>query len=190
VQAEDDINPSCTGLTPDGSYSAKSAYRVQFEGRQLSIMPSLVWDTWAPAKCKLFAWLLLQMRRQWPNCYFCPLCIRHLETAQHLFLECPFARLLWASIAAWPHCSGLAPRTWSSQTSMTDTWAAMIKATEDMHWGGDQSLIILVNWELWKERNNRVFKDKPSSLRYLIQLIREEAGVWALAGAKKLRRMI
>jgi hypothetical protein len=41
-------------LSPNGVYTAKSAYRVQFEGRQLSLLPSLVWDAWAPAKCKLF----------------------------------------------------------------------------------------------------------------------------------------
>jgi hypothetical protein len=114
-------------LYPNGVYTAKSAYRVQFEGRQLSLLPSLVWDAWAPAKCKLFAWLLLQnklwcsdrlMRRAWPNCYFCLLGIRHLETTQHLFLDCPFARLLWAPVASWMHCSGLAPRVWSSESSM------------------------------------------------------------------------
>jgi hypothetical protein len=186
-------------LSPNGVYTAKSAYRVQFEGRQLSLLPSLVWDAWAPAKCKLFAWLLLQnklwcsdrlMRRAWPNCYFCPLCIRHLETAQHLFLDCPFARLLWASVASWMHCSGLAPRVWSNETSMQGTWSAMIQATEETHRGGVQSIIILVNWALWKERNNRVFKDKPSSLRRLLQLIQEEAKEWTYAGAKKLRRML
>jgi hypothetical protein len=66
----------------------------------------------------------------------------------------------------------------------------MIQATEETHRGGVQSIIILVNWVLWKERNNRVFKDKPSSLRRLLQLIQEEAKEWTYEGAKKLRRIL
>jgi hypothetical protein len=33
--------------------------------------------------------------REWPNNYFRALCERNLETAQHLFLECPVAIELW-----------------------------------------------------------------------------------------------
>uniref|UniRef100_A0ACD5W3K6 Uncharacterized protein n=1 Tax=Avena sativa TaxID=4498 RepID=A0ACD5W3K6_AVESA len=186
-------------LSPDGVYSAKSAYNLQMEGRQLSVMPNLVWEAWAPAKCKMFAWLLLQnrlwcvdrlMMREWPNCYFCPMCLRHLETAKHMFLDCPFARLLWAAIAAWPHCDGLAPRAWSMHASHLDAWEAMISASDNDSKDGVRSLIILVAWELWKERNNRVFKDKPSSLRRLVQLVRDKAQSWAFVGAKKLKRLI
>lgn len=186
-------------LTTDGVYSAKSAYSIQMEGRQLSAIPVLVWDAWAPAKCKMFAWLLLQnrlwcadrlMMREWPNCYFCPLCIRHLETAKHLFLDCPFARIIWAAIAAWPHCSGLAPRSWSTCTSLPDAWEAMIATTAGEHREGVRSLIILVSWELWKERNNHVFKDKSSSMRRLVLLVREEAQSWVFSGALKLKRLL
>jgi hypothetical protein len=88
-------------LTTDGCYSAASAYRLHFEGQIRSIAPEMIWSTWAPPKCRVFAWLLLQnrlwcadrlQRRQCPNSYFCPLCIRNLETSWHLFFECPFTR--------------------------------------------------------------------------------------------------
>jgi hypothetical protein len=39
-------------------------------------------------------------------------------------------------------------------------------------------------------KEQSVFKDKPSSLRRLLQLIQEEAKEWTYAGAKKLRRML
>ena len=66
---------------PDEGYTARSAYRIQFEGRTRSPIKTLVWKSWAPAKCKFFAWLLLQdrlwcadrlLRRGWPNNYFAP----------------------------------------------------------------------------------------------------------------------
>jgi hypothetical protein len=123
------------------------------------------------------------------GCYFCPLCVRHLETARHLFFDSPFARLFWAAVAAWPHCAGLVPQVWSQHTNLTDTWGAMIQATAEDQRGGVQTMVILVA-ELWKKRNCCVFRDKASSLIRVVQLIREEAKVWAHIGAKGLRRII
>ena len=74
----------------------------------------MVWNVWAPSKCKFFMWIMLQNRvwtadrlllREWPNCYFCQLCWRSLETTMHLFSECPTSRIIWSSISSrcsWP----------------------------------------------------------------------------------------
>ena len=186
-------------LAEDGCYSAKSAYRLQFEGQIRSSMPEQVWKVWAPAKCRFFAWLLLQnrlwcadrlMQRRWPNCYFCPLCVRNLETAMHLFFECPYAKLMWMTIATWRNCAALNPRGWLHCHSVEHVWDKITTDTSPTHREGMRSLLILGCWELWKERNRRVFRDKPSNLRYLLNLVQEEAKAWAHAGAKKLRRMI
>jgi hypothetical protein len=48
--------------TLDGSYSAKSAYEMQFDDSIGSHFPLNVWKVWAPSKCKFFIWLLLQNR--------------------------------------------------------------------------------------------------------------------------------
>jgi hypothetical protein len=67
---------------PDASYSAKSAYEMQFEGSFQSPFPTNVCRVWAPSRCKIFMWLMLQnrvwtadrlQRRQWPSNYFCRL---------------------------------------------------------------------------------------------------------------------
>jgi hypothetical protein len=49
-------------FTNSGVYTAASAYKAQFEGMTFSPVPQLVWNNWAPPKCKLFAWLVLQDR--------------------------------------------------------------------------------------------------------------------------------
>jgi hypothetical protein len=86
--------------TADGCYSAKSAYLLQFEGCVESFLQKQVWKVWVPSRSKFFMWLLLQKRiwtvdrlltREWINQYFCLLCRRNMETAGHLFLECPFS---------------------------------------------------------------------------------------------------
>ena len=72
-----DVDDSITWTAnASGDYSAKSAYHLQFEGRQHSHMELTVWRAWAPPKQKFFAWLLLQnrlwcadrlQRRGWPT---------------------------------------------------------------------------------------------------------------------------
>jgi len=49
-------------LSADGLYSSRSAYHAQFIGGTDSLFPSKGWRVWAPAKCKIFLWLLLQDR--------------------------------------------------------------------------------------------------------------------------------
>jgi hypothetical protein len=94
----------------NGQYSAQSAYKLQFDGMDTCSTAEIIWKTKAPPKCKFFTWFLLQNRiwtaarlqaRQWPNEYFCQLCIRNLETAFHLFVECPVVRSIWERLAIW-----------------------------------------------------------------------------------------
>ena len=47
---------------------------------------------------------------------------------------------------------------------------------------GFDSLLLLVAWLLWKERNQRVFQRKSLTVRELVTLILDEAKVWAYAG--------
>ena len=81
--AEDMEDSIIWKFTKDGSYSASSAYKAQFEGLTTSAMVLSVWKVWAPPRCKFFAWLVLQdriwtsdhlARRGWTNCGLCPLC--------------------------------------------------------------------------------------------------------------------
>uniref|UniRef100_I1NKM2 Reverse transcriptase zinc-binding domain-containing protein n=1 Tax=Oryza glaberrima TaxID=4538 RepID=I1NKM2_ORYGL len=52
---------------------------------------------------------------------------------------------------------------------------------------GLRSLILLVVWEIWKERNRRIFDHKEMATSFLLTKIKEEVGLWVLAGAKCLR---
>ena len=189
----------CWSLTDSQCYTARSAYRMQFEGRIRSPIRELVWTVWAPAKCKLFSWLLLQnrlwcadrlLRRGWPNPYFCALCSRNLETASHLFLECPVSNSIWTSVSSWPGCAGLLPTTWAGCTGIAEAWQAAIEATAPQGRHAIKSLLILTCWIIWKERNGRIFNQRRSSVPQLVQTIRDEAREWAFMGAKKLRKLL
>jgi hypothetical protein len=46
--------------------------------------------------------------------------------------------------------------------------------------------MLLTVWEIWNERNARVFRNKSSPSFVVLDRIKLEAHLWALAGAKKL----
>ncbi|KAF7011481.1 hypothetical protein CFC21_025788 [Triticum aestivum] len=52
------------------------------------------------------------------------------------------------------------------------------------------SLIMLVSWIIWNERNARVFKYKSAPPPILLSSIATEANLWVVAGAKKLGSFI
>ena len=50
--------------------------------------------------------------------------------------------------------------------------------------------LLLVNWELWLERNARTFKRAERPVYILLLKIKEEARTWGVAGAKHLSALL
>ena len=122
-------------LTSDGAYSAGSAYAAHFIARTKCEHATQLWKIKAPPKCKFFLWLLLQNRvwtaarlqaRGWPNEYFCQLCLRNLETAHHLFCECPVTKEIWKQVGTWIQASSLLPENWTQTEHLQDWFVALI----------------------------------------------------------------
>ena len=55
---------------------------------------------------------------------------------------------------------------------------------------GLRSLIMLVIWEIWLERNARIFQHKESSCPRVISRIMDLASNWMAAGAKHLAALL
>lgn len=51
---------------------------------------------------------------------------------------------------------------------------------------GVRSLLLLVSWELWLERNARTSKRRERSVTTLLSHIKAEIRLWSIAGAKHL----
>ena len=202
LDANTQLHPGTTDsitwtLTADGNYSAKSAYLVQFAGRQYAPMTVAIWDTWMPPKIRIFSWLLHQnrlwcadrlQRRGWANEYFCPLCVRNLETATHLFFECHFACRIWSLLSAWPRCLSMSHAAGAASSS--EAWdQVMAHSTGDVR-RGISSLFALTCWSIWRERNERIFRHKRATPQIIASWIEDEAQGWAFAGAKALRKLM
>jgi hypothetical protein len=159
--------------TANGVYSAKSAYLMQFDGSLESIFPAKVWHVWAPSRCKFFIWLMLQNRiwttdrlflRGWPNQYFCPLCRRNLETVHHLFKECSVSQQVWTEIGIWIAIPSFHLHGWDPNQEVSEWFSGLSGSFISIRSKGVRSLIILVCWSLWRERNAQsFFKEKRST---------------------------
>jgi hypothetical protein len=173
-------------LESSGKYTAKSAYKIQFEGQYLSNFPKLIWNSWAPPRCKFFMWLLLQNRlwtsarlqlRGWENNYFCALCERNLETVHHLFIECPYSCWVWALVSSWSGCLNINPAQWLDVQDI-ETWLDHVVTTGSKV---GHSLTILTLWTICKQRNARIFRDNAKPERVLFVEIKDTCQLWSMA---------
>jgi hypothetical protein len=92
--------------TKSKSFSAKAMYN-DLVVRNASRLNLITWKAKIPLKIKIFLWYLWKgviltkdnlAKRQWKGCTRCCFCSEH-ETIQHLFFDCPMARLMWFAIS-------------------------------------------------------------------------------------------
>lgn len=185
-------------LTKDQQYSANSVYHAQFLGSELTNLNWIIWNVWAPPKCKLFSWLAIQDRiwtadrlqkRGWPHNAVCALCGQTLESGLHLFVECRLTKRILDEVAAWAAVESLTPSNWGHHDSALHWWTSLA-TTQDCNRKGLRSLLIVVNWTVWRERNARIFDQKYSTCAQILASIRSEASVWICAGAKQLANLL
>lgn len=118
-----------------------------------------IWNANIPLKIKVFLWLLKQdkiltksnlLQKGWhgnPNCLFCGA----LETADHLFAQCPFTTAIWSWIARHNNFT-------YNCNSINDLW--LIDSCIPLK---DVLLVELLRvatlWNIWLARNKLCFND-------------------------------
>lgn len=65
-----------------------------------------------------------------------------------------------------------------------EEWWKRVLHTPHIPKGPLKSLIILVGWELWCERNTRIFRHVATTLTTIIAKIKEEGLAWIKVGSK------
>lgn len=109
----------------------------------------------------------------------CALCDQGSETVAHLFLGCMFARQVWLALLQLLNLASLMPERdedigtwWLHQRARIDTVNRKLF----------DSLLLLVAWSLWKERNARVFGRPASTASAVVSSAIREGEDWALGG--------
>lgn len=173
VQLNDQEDRLMWRWAADGCYTAKSAYEVQFRGTFCNFNCKAIWKARTEGKHHFFAWLLLQSKiptadrlllRNWPRNPTCPLCDQELETAAHISLHCVFAQQVWLQVSWW---------TFGWNSSMSAAPKELKKCLA--------AVLIHTAWNLWKERNPRIFDLVSAAPARIMALIKEEIKLRSLA---------
>jgi hypothetical protein len=176
-------------------YTASSAYRVFFVGMTALPGTMLMWRVATPPKVKMFFWITLhgrlwtahrRQRHGLQDSYTCVLCDQCAETSDHLLAGCIFTREVWHRLLLRANAAQLAPL---ANSVLSEWWLASRERLQcDFHRAFD-SLVLLVSWNIWKERNRRTFDRNTSRPDQVYDLITGEAGSWISVGYRSLARL-
>jgi hypothetical protein len=154
--------------TTSKHFSVKAMY-MDLMAESVSYPKLDTWKARIPLKIKIFLWFLWKgviltkdnlAKRQWKGCTRCSFCSEH-ESIQHLFFDCPMARLMWMTISV---TFGI-----KSPTNTADLFGPWLASFPRR-----QRALVLVGvaafcWALWLSRNDVVFqKSKTKSFLQVI----------------------
>lgn len=164
--------------TPNGSYSANSAYRIQFVGGIQDNRSDFFWKAKIENKCKFFGWLMIHRKiltadklqlRGWDNSHICPLCGVEPEIAMHLLMECAFAKQVWRHI--WQK-AGLHMHVASTfDGDMLRWWSTCRREMAKEQRRNFDGLFIYTAWGIWLQRNARIFNGTYSTVMQVVDSI-------------------
>ena len=163
--------------SPGGRLRTSSLYKLCTIGGEQPGWFEFVWRSHAPSRVRFFAWLLVQSRVQCRANLIrkgiltaaesdCPICSAPLETADHLFFECPFARRFWAAMGSPP----------SATCSVALAAHCPLPASAPPQ--SASTLRLLCLWHIWKHRNGVVFNNLAPSLALAQKNCRDDAVLW------------
>jgi hypothetical protein len=168
--------------TTDGQYSASSAYKIQFSSNYCKMKLCPIWKAKAEPKCHFFAWTLLHKRiltadnlqkRGWPCNPICCLCNSAPETILHLCKDCPFSREVWSKVLSWANLTFLSGI--HSATSLYDWWTDLRSLCSRQSRRCFDGLLIQFWWNLWLERNNRIFQSQHRNVDQVVVAVKDLA---------------
>jgi hypothetical protein len=92
-----------------------------------------------------------------PNHGPCALCSQEDETIEHLLVRCVVSREVWFKPL----------RQRFQDTDVVNWWLQARKQIKKRKWKAFDSLVVLVAWRIWLQRNTCIFRDEsrfPASL--------------------------
>jgi hypothetical protein len=111
-----------------------------------------------------------------------------MESVSHLFVECRFTVRIWICIQQWLGIPEIQPNNWGGLTA--EHWWRTMMSSNMPNRKAVASLMLLATWEIWNERNARVFRSKHMPPLVLLDKIKREARLWVTAGAKCLGNIL
>ncbi|XP_071681529.1 uncharacterized protein [Lolium perenne] len=167
--------------TDDGRFTTRLAYRVFFHGTTTLPGAKHVWNSFAPFKFRFHAWLSLRgrcwttdrrLRRGLPSHVLCPLV--QAETANHLAVQCFFARAVWDGFARRSRVAIPLPGP-DSELSFWWPHSADRLSRKDAR---VLNAVMLLLRCFWVERNARVFEGTASTVGQVLEAALQDWRLW------------
>nr|TKV94142.1 hypothetical protein SEVIR_9G273600v2 [Setaria viridis] len=111
------------------------------------------------------------------------------ETAHHMLVDYRYSRRIWSMVASLISYNQVNPNQWA-HTSTVKEWSTHMGAMPGVPRKGLRSLLLLVCWQLWLERNARTFQRTERHAHALLSQIRDEVCTWESAGAKHMAALL
>ena len=166
--------------TANGLYSSKSAYEVQFSGSYCTFNAQAIWKAKTEGKHRFFTWLLVQGKIQTADNLImkgiqcdpiCSLCHQDSETASHLCLHCSFAQQVWSLVRTWTDGLVLVP---AQGVNVQEWWNSALQVPDAAKRNRVAAILIYTAWNIWNERNRRIFQGVVQAPQRILGLIKEE----------------
>eukprot|EP00253_Pinus_taeda_P020669 PITA_20669 len=179
ILKENDQDKLRWGYEEKGTYTTKEAYLITLKDH---LTKDKLWEKiWNPPiwpKISTFLWLLSHNRvltwdnlrkRKFEGPSICLNCKQEEETAVHLMQLCPFSRKIWEKVTFRCQKEGRelghvnnTLRKWPQQPYQSNILNTL--------W---QILPGIVMWNLWKERNRRIFKNQSMDEQQVWKIINQ-----------------
>ena len=114
------------------------------------------------------------IKRNWPCDPVCKLCDQEQETAIHLCLGCVYAREVWTLMEDW---SGGLVRVPEQGLQIEGWWRNSLMHLPKKERRVAAALLMYTVWNIWKERNRRIFEGASLPATRVVALIKEEIGL-------------
>jgi hypothetical protein len=166
-------------LTTSGKFTVKSLY-LDFMNDHTPFLRKYIWKLKVPLKIKKIMWFLHQrvlltkdnlVRRNWHGSTKCCHCDQD-ETIQHLFIECPLAKVVWRIV----HMAfSLSPP--KNITNLFGNWLVGVNKKEKAQIRVGACAVL---WALWLVRNDYIFnRAKNNSFMQVIPLATHWLCTWS-----------
>jgi hypothetical protein len=139
-----------------------------------------LWKMKVPLKIKIFMWFVHRkeiltkdnlIKRNWQGSSKCCFC-DHEETVQHLFIHCPFAKIVWSIVRM---ALNLTPPL--NINHLFGTWLNGVPNTEKVHIRVGTCAIL---WAIWHVRNDFIFnKSRFPSFLQIVPLAIHWIRMWS-----------
>jgi hypothetical protein len=147
-------------------------------------MAKPIWRSFAPLKCKIFGWLALRYRLWTSDMRArhglqehsdpCATCLQEEDNIDHILSHYPYAKMVWFGCLRRLGSQLQEPQ---ENTNLERWWTEARKRLRREDRRGFDTLVLLIAWTLWKQRNARVFGNLERQLftEQIIDSVRSSA---------------